>query len=133
MLMAPNSQKRPIERKTEANRVFYICPKCGESWKQQKKMHRNLCMNCGQYLDWSGAEDIDCVFLVCQNMEEAYYTAKKYEEINGTIYGLDLEDWRLHPKGFWPKELYFPFFEHKAYGRFMRWVAKDGPTRVIRR
>ena len=131
-MAALNKERRAIKRQINGNRVLYICPRCGKPWEQRKKMHRNLCMQCGQYLDWSGMDTVECVFLVCQNMEDAYYSAKKYEEINGTIYGLDLEDWRLHPKGFWPKELYFPFLDHKAYGRFMRWVARDGPTRVIR-
>lgn len=128
---APNRDRKPVIRRTEGNRVLYICPKCGEIWKQKKKMHRNLCMNCGQYLDWTGMDTIDCVYLICQNMEEAYYTAKKYEEIVKSSYGIDLEEWRLKNVRFWPKTLYFPFLDHKDYGRFMRWVAKDGPTILV--
>ena len=129
-MAAPNTNKRPIIRKTSGNRVLYICPRCKSIWTQKKKMHKNLCLKCGQYLDWTGMDNIDCVFLVCQNMEEAYYSAKKYEEIVGTSYGLDLEQWRLKNKKFWPQTLYFPFLDHKDYGRFMRWVAKEGPTRL---
>ena len=131
-MAAPNKIRKPIIRKTEGNRILYICPKCGQVFLQTKKIHKNLCMNCGQYLDWTGMDIVDCVFLICQNMEDAYYSAKKYEEICGTSYGLDLEDWRLKSNRFWPKELMFPFLEHRDYGRFMRWVAKDGPTRVCK-
>ena len=123
---APNRIRKPIKRQIKGNRILYICPKCGKLWIQTKKMHRNLCMHCGQYLDWTGTDIVDCVYSICYNMEEAYFLAKKYEEIVGTSYGLDLDEWRLQNDRCWTKELMFPFLEHTDYGRFMRWAAKDG-------
>lgn len=124
---APNRNKKAVIRKIEGRRIFYLCPKCHQIWTQKRKSHRNLCMACGQYLDWSGTDQTECIWLSCRNMEEAYYAAKKYEEINGSTYGIDLEAWRLHSDRIWPKVLYFPFLNKTGYGRFMRWAAKDGP------
>lgn len=125
---APNRNKKKVIRQTEGNRILYICPKCKQPIEFHKKHMKSLCTNCGQYLDWAGSESLDCIWLVCQNMEEAYYSAKQYEDICGTSYGLNLDEWRLKADRWWPKNLYFPFLDKTAYGRFMRWVAKDGPT-----
>lgn len=125
-MASSNKIRKPIIRKTENNRILYICPKCKHIWTQKKKMHRNLCMNCGQYLDWGGMDNVDCVYLTCEDMETAYFIAAKYEEIVGSSYGIDLNEWRLNNDREWPKEMMFPFLDHRDYGRFMRWAAKEG-------
>ena len=119
-----NTEKKPVRRSFLGTRIFYNCPKCGKTLQYKKKMHQGLCMNCGQRLDWSGCEDMACVWILAHDAEEAGYWAAQYEAINGDTYGIDIENWRLIRKAY-PLLLYFPFPYGKDYGRFMRKAAKE--------
>ena len=125
--LAPNTEKKKVRRSILDGRIFYNCPKCGKIIAHRKKMHRNLCMACGQYLDWSDYDNWACIWMKIENAEEAGYWAGQYEAANGTLYGIDYDTWRLSmTKMGYPMLLYFPFPEGKAYGRFMRKAAKEG-------
>lgn len=121
---APNVDRKKVRRSIMGSRIFYTCPKCGKVLEFSKKMHKNLCMRCGQYLDWSDYENMACVWILANDAEEAGYWAGQYEAMNGTLYGIDFEEWRLKRKSY-PLLLFFQFPEGKAYGRFMRKVAKE--------
>ena len=123
---APNVDKKKVRRCFYGTRIFYNCPKCGQVITFRKKMHRNLCMNCGQYLDWADYENRACVWIQVENAEDAGYWASEYESATSTLYRIDFEAWRLSmTKKRYPMLLFFPFPEGKAYGRFMRKAAKE--------
>lgn len=119
-----NTDRKDVRISFMGNRIFYNCPKCGQIIEHRKKMHKNLCMRCGQYLDWSKCENMGSVFILAKDAEEAAYWAGQYEYFNGTAYATDVEKWRLIRKEY-PILLYFIFPEGKAYGRFMRKAAKE--------
>lgn len=122
---APNTNRKTVRRSFLGTRIFYTCPKCGKPLEYRKKMHKNLCMRCGQYLDWGGYDRMESVYLLIENAEDAYFWAKEYAFCNGTTYEIDPDQWRLIPKTF-PTLMFFPFPAGKAYGRFMREAAKEG-------
>ena len=125
--IAPNVDKKKVRRSFYGTKIFYNCPKCGQVITFRKKMHKNLCINCGQYLDWSDYDNMACVCLKVTDAEEAGYWASQYETAIGTLYGIDYEEWRLSmTKKRYPMLLFFPFPEGKAYGRFMRKASKEG-------
>lgn len=118
------SEKKPVRRAFMDRKICYFCPKCGRLIEFRKKMHRIKCSRCGQYLDWKELEDMRVAHILVSDSGEAAYWAEKYEYYNGTVYGMDINKWRLHLKDF-PKILFFPFPDGKGYGRFMRLAAKD--------
>ena len=87
-------------------------------------MHRNACLNCGKALDWTEAENMQSVYILARDAEEAGYWASQYEIMHGSSYAVDTESWRLIHKEY-PLVLYFPFPMGKGYGRFMRKAAKE--------
>ena len=121
---ALNCEKKKVRRSFLGTMIFYNCPKCGMVLQYKKKMHQGLCMNCGQKLDWSECVNMDVVWILAHDAEEAGYWAAQYEAINGDTYGLDIEKWRLIRKEY-PLLLYLPFPYGKDYGRFMRKAAKE--------
>ena len=121
-----NNEKKKIRRSILGTRIFYNCPKCGQLLNYKKKLHSGICMHCGQKLDWDDLENMACVWLEVHDSDEAGYWASQYEQLNGTLYGIDFEEWRLSmTRKDYPMLLYFPFPEGKAYGRFMRKAAKE--------
>ena len=124
--IAPNTQKKTVRRSFLGTRIFYTCPRCGKPLQYKRKMHQGLCMNCGQRLDWSDYDDMACVWLEVHDAEEAGYWGGQYSEINGTLYGIDYEKWRLSmTRKRYPMILFFPFPYGKDYGRFMRKASKE--------
>lgn len=104
-------------------RIFYNCPKCGKILRNRKKMHKNVCMECGQYLDWSKAEHMETVWIRAKNPQEVSYWARQYEIFHGSLYGLDPDQLRSGIR--FPLLLYFAFPKGKGYGGFMRKAAKE--------
>ncbi len=123
--MAPNTDRKPVRRSFIGNRIFYNCPKCGKTLEFSKKTHKNLCMRCGQYLDWSEFEKPLSIYIQAEDAEDAAYWAGLYAYYNGTSYAIDTDQWRLAKKEY-PVLWYFVFEENTEYGRFMREAAKDG-------
>ena len=125
--VAPNTDKRTVRRSILGTRIFYNCPKCGKPLEYKKKMHQGLCMRCGQRLDWADVDEMPCVILMIHDADEAGYWAGQYELTCGTLYGIDYDEWRLSMvKKQYPMQLYFPFTDKKAYGRFMREASREG-------
>lgn len=123
---APNTEKKVVRRSFLGTRVLYNCPKCGKLLNFKKKMHQGLCMNCGQRLDWADYGEMNCVWLEIHDGEEAGYWADQYKKVNGALYKVDYESWRLSmTRRDYPALLYFPFPNGKDYGRFMRKAAKE--------
>ena len=122
---APNTDRKDVRRSFLGTRIFYTCPKCGKPLEYRRKMHKNLCMRCGQYLNWNGYDQMESVYLRIDSAEEAYYWAKEYGRCNGMTFEIDPDQWRLIPKNY-PTLLFFPFPTGKGYGRFVREAAKDG-------
>lgn len=120
-----STEKKKVRRVIHEHRIVYICPKCGKPIEFKKRLTKSTCKRCGQNLNWDDCEDISSVYLLAEDSNEAGYWASKYEEINGTTYGIDVEDWRLTRREY-PVLLYFPFLSNKDYGRFMRLASKDG-------
>lgn len=116
--------RKTVRRSILGHRIFYICPKCGKILEFRKKKNVSACKRCGQKLDWSGYEDMQAVYILAEDPEEAAYWAGQYEYFNGTTYDIDVDQWRLIRKEY-PRILYFPFPEGKDYGRFMRKAAKE--------
>lgn len=124
-----NTDRKPVKRNLVGNRIIYICPKCRQILHIQTKYKKNLCMKCGQYLNW---EEIErqwwAEYIICHNRDEARYCAEIYKKCTGY-------DW-VNPDIFldqaiafnkkWPKEMMFSFMEKSGYGRFMRQTAKVG-------
>lgn len=124
---APNiSEKKQVKRSIVGTRIVYKCPKCGNMLFFKHKMHQNLCMQCGQRLDWGDYNNMACVWIEVQSAEEAGYWAGQYESINGTLYSLEFDKWRLSvTRDIYPMLLFFPFPVGKEYGRFMRKATKE--------
>ena len=121
-----NSEKRKVRRSFLGTRILYNCPKCGQLLGFKKKLHSGICMNCGQKLDWDDFDNMACVYLKVADADESAYWASQYENICGTLYGIDFEEWRLSmTRKTYPMLLYFPFAFGKEYGRFMRKAAKE--------
>ena len=119
------ASKKKVRRTILGRRILYICPKCGKPLQFKKKLHAKKCSGCSQALDWGDYGDMQSVYIQAADSGEAAYWAEKYEEYNGTVYGIDIDTWRLSLKGGFPKILFFPFPEGKDYGRFMRLAAKE--------
>ena len=129
-----NTDRKAVIRKQNGRLFRYICPGCGKPLQVHRGVKKNLCMQCGQCLDWQPVQKKWWVeWLVCQNREDAMCCAEKYCEVTRSRL-IDPEVYLekdIPENRWWPKNMYFPFTDEKAYGRFMRWVAKDGPTRLI--
>lgn len=132
--MMGSSERKAPERKTEGVRIHYICPKCRKNLETRMRYRQNRCIHCGQAIDDKAAEKQWWTeWLICRDPEEAMRCAEKYNEITKQDF--------LDPACFmergteankrWPKEMLLAFTGAKDYGRFMRWVAKDGPERLI--
>jgi len=119
------TEKNKVRRRFVDQRILYICPKCGKPIEHQKKMHKNRCMQCGQYLDWEDYDAMNGVYIQASDSSEAAYWAEKYRICNGTTYKIDIDAWRLKLKEPFPIVLFFPFPEGKDYGKFMRMAGKE--------
>ena len=84
---------------------------------------------CGQRLDWADYDDLQGVYILAEDSSEAVWWAEQYEHICGTVYGIDIEKWRLSLRSF-PMMLFFSFPEKKDYGRFMRIAGKEAKAMV---
>ena len=128
-MSAPNTDRKAVRRSFLGTRIFYNCPKCGRVLENRRKAHRNLCMQCGQYLDWDEFDKMSAVYLSVTDADNALYWAEQYKYFNGETYGIDLDKWRRGlslKKEDYPMILFFPFPTGKAYGRFMRQASKEG-------
>jgi hypothetical protein len=130
MVAKLNTNRKPVLRRLEGKQIRYICPKCKEVLHIKSKYKQNLCMRCGQYLDWEPiANDWYTVYIICQNQDEAgYYTGAYYKHSGNEELlapGIFSDRTKVINRE-WPKELMFIFLEKKGYGRFMRWLAKEG-------
>lgn len=117
-------KKKQIRRSILDRRIFYNCPKCGKPLLFKRLIHEKKCSVCGQRLEWGDLDGMQSVYILARDSSEAAYWAEKYREINGTVYGIDIEKWRLGLKEF-PTILFFSFPESKEYGRFMRIASKE--------
>ena len=127
-----NSRTKTPERKLNGRRIDYICPKCGQKLEMKLRYRRNVCMNCGQAVDFEQTEkQWWAEWLVCQDREEAMRCTEKYNEITkcGFFHPESFLDHDIPENRWWPKNLCFFFTEPKDYGRFMLWVAKEGSAR----
>lgn len=124
-----NTQTKPVRICFFERRIIYICPKCGKPITFQKRsMGKNLCLKCGQRLDWTPAQKFQTEILIAENAVDAAIIAEKYY----TACGLMEKDWfelnafrksliEMNPKK--PAretELYLFFKDPKEYGRFKR-------------
>ena len=125
-----NTDRKNVIRNIERHRIYYICPKCKQVLRIKTKYKKNLCMKCGQYLNW---EDIESQWYTeyhrCLNREEADSCVAMYKRFSGIDWINDeiFADGNNPDNRSWPKELFFIFLERKGYGRFMRWIGKTLP------
>ena len=125
-----NTDRKTVLRNVEQNMIHYVCPKCKTPLLIKSKYKKNLCMNCGQYLNW---EDLEAQWYTeyrrCLNREEADNCIVVYKRYTGFDWIDDgiFADGNNPENRNWPKELLFVFLEKKGYGRFMRWIGKELP------
>ena len=134
MVAKLNTDRKEVKRELTGNRIFYICPKCKKLLYIKTKYKKNLCMNCGQYLNWDSLETQWWTeYIICHDRDEARYCTEIYKKCTGyDFWDHDIFlDQSLAINQKWPKEMMFPFLERKGYGRFMRQTAKDGFERLI--
>lgn len=133
-MKAKNKDPQAPKRVLKGVRIHYICPRCGNELALRLRRRRNECLKCGMKVDFEPLEkQWRTEWLICQNREDAIRCAEKYNESTGHDF-FDPESFlnRDFPENkTWPKNMCFSFLEAKGYGRFMRWVAKDGPARLI--
>ena len=123
-----NTDRKTVIRKIEGSRVYYICPKCKEVLHIRTKYKKNLCMRCGQYLNWEPLEsqwftDERTVY----GREQADELVAMYRRFSGLDWineGIFADNNSMNRQ--WPKDLMFIFPDKKGYGRFMRWIGKGG-------
>ena len=114
-----------VRRQILDGRIWYICPKCGKPLIFRKRVHgKNLCIQCGQTLDWTEVDDIPSIWIQANDAESAAFWIGKYEAMHGTLYGLDETEYLKRQKSY-PTLLYFSFPDGAGYGAFMRLASKE--------
>ena len=133
--MKTNSKDPQIPKmELKGRRIYYICPNCGKNLELRFHRKRNECLNCKTKLDFEPLEkQWQTEWLICQNREDAFRCAEKYNEITKCRFfdPNSFLSWDILGNRRWPKDMCFYFLNPKDYGRFMRWVAKDGPARLV--
>lgn len=123
-----NTEARPVIIEQKAQRIFYRCPKCKGALVFRKRcLGKNLCIQCGQRLDWRSFDRYSFETVKANDQDEAAWLAEVYyQTIKASERSrLDTDDWRksLSHDG---TELYFIFSDNKAHGAFMRKISKEG-------
>ena len=87
-------------------------------------------MRCGQYLNWEPLEEEWYTATIqVDNHDEANYYKEQYKRYFGDsklFEPITFGDRTQLINRQWPKDLMFIFLDKKNYGRFMRFLGKEG-------